>query len=386
MQLPIYLDNQATTPCDPRVVDAMLPYFTEKFGNSASTAHPFGWKAKEAVEAARAKLANLAGCEPAEIVFTSGATEAINLVLKGVRKRDSDTPPLHVITAVTEHSAVLDTCDFLEKQGARITRLPVNGEGKLYLNQLEETMAAGADLVSLMHANNEIGTIHPIEEVAAVCQKYNVPLHVDAAQSLGKIPVKFRDWNLSFLSLSGHKMYAPKGIGALIIRRQVPPLRLVPLIHGGGHERGFRSGTLNVPAIVALGAAAEICLSEMDAEAKRAAALRNHLLARLKAGIPELVLNGSLDSRLPGNLNLSIPAIEAQRLLPSLRDTVSLSSGSACTSAKPLPSHVLAALGRSLELAYASLRFGIGRFNTREEIDKAADAVIAAVKALRIHR
>ncbi len=382
MKLPIYLDNQATTPVDPLVLEVMLPYFTEIYGNAASSSHPHGWKAREAVEVARRQVAQTAGAEPDEVIFTSGATEAINMVIKGIA-RNKPWPDIHVVTCSTEHSAVLDCCSFIERLGARITRLPVTNDGTLDLQELEAVIANGADLVTLMHGNNEIGTVHPIAEIGALCQDHNIPFHVDAAQTFGKLPIQLRNWNISYMSVSGHKHYAPKGIGCLLIKRQNPPLRLTALMHGGGHERGFRSGTLNVPGIVGFGKAAELCMQSMAAESMRTARLRDMLLELLQNGISDLIINGTLAKRLPGNLNVSIPGIEGQLLLPGLRDHICVSSGSACTSAHPKPSHVLAALGRSDQEAQASIRFGIGRFNCEEEIRYAASAIIDVVLELR---
>jgi len=367
MQLPIYLDNHATTQVDPRVVEAMLPCFTDNFGNPASSSHPYGWKAKELVEQARAQVAALAGCDSQEVIFTSGATEAINLALKGIARQQSWSD-IHIVTCVTEHSAVLDTCSYLESKGAQITRLPVDRQGNINLDELSRILNQRPTLLSLMHANNETGLIHPLDAIGELCKADNVLFHVDTAQSIGKIPVKFADWNIDFMSISGHKLYGPKGIGSLLVRRKMPPLRLTPQIHGGGHERGFRSGTLNVPGIVGLGKACEIARAEMDKEAHASLKLRDRLLNGLRT-IPGLLVNGSMENRLPGNLNISLPGVESQRLLPALRDHISVSSGSACTSAHPRPSHVLAAMGVPDVLAASSLRFGIGRFNTEEEID-----------------
>jgi len=367
MQLPIYLDNHATTQVDPRVVEAMLPCFTENYGNPASSSHPFGWKARELVKLARSQVAGLVGCEPSEVLFTSGATESINLVLKGIARQLS-LKEIHIVTCTTEHSAVLDTCSFLESQGARISRLPVDSHGNIDLDNLSRVLEQRPALLSLMHANNETGLLHPIQDIGHLCKQNGVPFHVDAAQSFGKIPVQFHSWHIDFMSISGHKLYAPKGTGCLIVRRRVPPLRLTPLIHGGGHERGFRSGTLNVPGIVGLGKACEIARAEMGVESHASAKLRDRLLHGLRT-IPGLLVNGPMEDRLPGNLNISLPGVESQRLLPALRDHISVSSGSACTSAQPRPSHVLAAMGIPDELAASSLRFGIGRFNTEEEID-----------------
>ncbi len=385
MKLPIYLDNHATTRVDPRVLDAMLPHFTESYGNAASTAHGYGWAARDAVDLSRAQIAGLAGCEASEVIYTSGATESINLALKGIARQKSwDT--VHIVTCVAEHSAVLDTCGYLETLGATVTRLPVLPDGTLDLALLEKVVSGNADIVSIMHANNEIGTIHPIDVIGQICHKYNALFHVDAAQSFGKIPLDFSDGSVDFLSISGHKLYAPKGVGCLLVKRRMPPLRLTPLLHGGGHERGFRSGTLNVPGIVALGKAAEICADEMTDETTQVAGLRDMLLESLKRGIPDLIVNGAMKNRLAGNLNVSFSGIDGHLLLPALRNHISVSSGSACTSAHSKPSHVLAAIGMSDLLGQSSLRFGVGRFNTEEEILYAADVTVAVIRDLRAQK
>lgn len=382
MRLPVYLDNHATTRVDERVVEAMLPFFTESYGNAASKSHPYGWTALEAVDHARGQIAQLAGAEPGEVIFTSGATEAINLVLKGIA-RNRPWSDVRIITWTAEHSAVLDTCHYLESLGAEIVRLSVRPDGTLDLDLLKSELDRGASLVSVMSANNEIGTIHSIDEIGRLCREAGVPLHVDAAQTFGKIPLDFGNGLVDFMSISGHKLYAPKGIGCLFVKRRIPPLRLTPLIHGGGHERGFRSGTLNVPGIVALGKAAEICRETMAEESAHIAQLRDSLLEQLQSQIPGLRINGTMESRLAGNLNISISDVEGHLLLPALRDSISVSSGSACTSASPKPSHVLAAMGVPDALAQASLRFGIGRYNTAEEIAFATITLTAVVKKLR---
>jgi len=382
MNLPIYLDNQATTPVDPRVLNAMLPYFSEVFGNSGSVINRHGQRAREAVEYARAQIAKAAGAEAGEVILTSGATESINMVIQGL-VRGKTWRDLHIVTCVTEHSAVLGACAEAEARGARVVRLPVNPDGILDLGHLEAAVKLSPTLVSLMHANNEIGVCHPVKEIARICRDAGVLLHIDAAQSYGKLPLQMDAWGIDLLSISGHKIYAPKGVGALFVRRQLPPIRLRPLTFGGGQERGFRAGTLNVPGIVALGEAARICMEEMASEPERIGLLRDTLLGKITAGVDGVTVNGPMEFRLPGNLNLSFEGIAPQSLLPALQDKISVSSGSACTSGSTKPSHVLAALGVSDELAMASLRFGIGRFNTAAEIDFAAEAVIEAVLQLR---
>lgn len=377
------MDNHATTAVDSRVLETMLPFFSVEYGNAASTAHPYGWKAKEAVEHSRLQIANLVGAESSEVIFTSGATESINCVIKGIA-RNKPWNAVRIVTCVTEHSAVLDTCAYVESLGAEIVRLLVKSDGTLDLEQLKAALSIETDLVSLMHANNEIGTISPIDEIGAICKDAGARLHVDAAQSFGKLSINFANGLVDFMSVSGHKLYAPKGIGCLFVKRRNPPLRLTPLIHGGGHERGFRSGTLNVPGIVGLGAAAEICSEVMKAESSRITELRDLLLKLLSEAIPDIQINGTMKNRLPGNLNVSFIGIEGQLLLPELRNSVSVSSGSACTSASTRPSYVLAALGVPDNLAQASLRFGIGRFNTEEEIHFAAAAVVNAIHKLRL--
>lgn len=385
MQIPVFLDANATTPVDPRVVEAMLPCFVENFGNASSVTNRHGQAALELLEKARAEVALTAGGEPGEVVFTSGATESINTVIQGIA-RGKAWRDIHIVTAATEHSAVLDTCAAVEARGAKITRLPVDHLGHLDLEALDHAMKAAGPgaLVSLMHANNEIGTIHPIEQIAALCHTHGCLLHVDAAQSFGKIPLEFRAWGVHFLSISGHKIYGPKGAGALLIRRQIPPLRLQPLLFGGGQERSVRSGTVNMPGAVGLGTAARLARLEMAGESQRTKALRDRLLDRLRTELEGITVNGGLDHRLPGNLNISFAGlVSPELLLPRLQDAISVSSGSACKSAARGPSHVLLALGINPELALANLRFGIGRFTTVEEIDFAAGTVIDTVKSLR---
>lgn len=379
---PVYLDNHATTRVDPRVANVVWEAMTEHYGNASSTGHPYGWKARELVEQARQEVARLLGSDPDEVVFTSGATESINMVLKGL-PRNRPLSDWQIVSCVTEHSATLDTLSTLEKHGARITRIAVDRTGQIDLGELEQHVAKRPNLVSLLHANNETGVIFPAAEICAICREYGVPVHLDVAQSAGKIPVQLHQWDCDLLSVSAHKIYGPKGVGCLAIRRRNPPHRLTPLITGGGQERGFRSGTLNVPGIAGFGKAAELCRIEMADEAERAGAIRNHLLEKIRGSMPDFILNGLLENRLPGNVNMSFPGINGPDLLPKLRDTVSLSSGSACTSAHPTPSHVLMAMGLSAELAAASIRIGIGRFNTLEDVEIAAQSIIAAVNELR---
>lgn len=385
MPMPVFLDCNATTPVDPRVVEAMLPCFTQTFGNASSVTNRYGQAALELLENARAEVATTAGAEAVEVMFTSGATESINTVLQGI-VRGKSWSDVQIITATTEHSAVLDTCGEAEKRGATVTRLPVNQAGHVDLDHLASAMktAGPGALVSLMHANNEIGTVHPIKSIARLCQTHGCLLHVDAAQSFGKIPLDCRAWGVHFLSISAHKIYGPKGAGALVIRRQVPPLRLRPLLFGGGQERSMRSGTVNIPGAVGLGEAARLARQEMAEEYESTKALRDHLMERLLTELDGAVVNGCLEQRLPGNLNISFPGLHSpELLLPRLQNAISVSSGSACKSAARGPSHVLLAIGVDPTLALANLRFGIGRFTTAEEIDFAADTVIETVKALR---
>ena len=384
MQLPIYMDHHATTPVDPRVVDAMLPYFTEHFGNAASRNHAFGWKAEEAVETARAQVADLIGARTRELVFTSGATESINLALKGVAERHADRG--HIITWQTEHKAVLDTVKQFERRGLRVSLLPVKLDGLLDLQALEEalerTLTPKTLLISFLHANNEIGVIQPIREVGAIARRHGVLLHIDAAQSFGKVPIDVEADHIDLLSISGHKIYGPKGVGALYVRRRDPRVEIAAQIDGGGHERGMRSGTLNVPGIVGLGKAGEVAAAERDTEAHSLGALRDRLKQGLVNALDDVLINGSLDQRLPNNLHLSFAGVDGESLLMGL-DDVAVSSGSACTTAEPEPSHVLRALGVPEGLAHASLRFGLGRFNTEEEVDYVIEKVVAVVHRLR---
>jgi cysteine desulfurase len=381
MKLPIYMDNHATTQVDPRVLDAMLPYFQADFGNAASRNHVFGWKAEEAVEQAREQIARLIGASEKEIIFTSGATESNNLAIKGVAEFYQSKGD-HIITAVTEHKAVLDSCKALERRGVRVTYLPVDKEGRVDPAEVEKAITDRTVLITIMLANNEVGTIHPVAEIGRIAHAKGVIFHCDAVQGVGKIPVDVEQMNIDLLSLTAHKIYGPKGVGALYVRRKNPRVRLTPLIDGGGHERGMRSGTLNVPGIAGLGKACEISREEMPAESQRILGLREQLHQRLDRELEAVFLNGSREHRLPGNLNVSFAYVEGESLLMGLKD-VAVSSGSACTSASLEPSYVLRALGVGEDLAHTSIRFGIGRFNTAEEVDYVADLVIEKVKRLR---
>ncbi|HVS11128.1 MAG TPA: IscS subfamily cysteine desulfurase [Planctomycetota bacterium] len=381
MKLPIYLDYQATTPVDPRVVEAMLPYFHDRFGNAASRSHRFGWEAEEAVEKAREQVARLIGASPKEIVFTSGSTEAINLALKGVAEMYGEKGR-HIITSQAEHKAVLDTCKHLEKEGFEVTWLAPDRSGRVEAARVAEALRPDTIVVALMWANNEVGTINPIREIGALCKERGVLFFTDATQAAGKIPVDAEADHVDLLCLSAHKIYGPKGVGALYVRRRNPRVRLVAQIDGGGHERGMRSGTLNVPAIVGFGKACELCSNEMEEEARRASALRDRLEQRITSALDHVHLNGNREHRLPNNLNLSFAYVEGESLLMGISD-VAVSSGSACTSASLEPSHVLRSMAVGDDLAHSSIRFGIGRFTTPEEVDFAAEAVIAAVKRLR---
>lgn len=378
---PIYLDNNATTVCDPRVVAEMLPYFTEVYGNAASRTHSFGWAAEEAVGLARERVASLIGAEAQEIVFTSGATEAVNLALKGVFERYA-SKGRHLITSATEHKAVLDTCHHIEKNGGRVTYLPVDHHGSIDPVQLEAAITTDTILVSVMYANNETGTIQPTGEIASIAKKHGVLFFCDATQAVGKIPVSVTADGIDLLALSAHKIYGPKGAGALYVRRKNPRVSLTAQMDGGGHERNMRSGTLNVPGIVGLGKAADLCRLEMPTEAPRLSLLRDHLEAALLS-IPDTLVNGNPSSRLPHVTNLSFQNVDSQQLLISLAKEIALSSGSACTSANPEPSYVLKAMGLPDDLARASLRFSLGRFTTSEEIERVITLVTAAVKRLR---
>jgi cysteine desulfurase len=383
LQFPIYLDNHATTRMDPRVLDAMLPYFTESFGNAASRNHSFGWVAEEGVEKGRKQLADLIGASAKEIIITSGATESNNLAIKGAAEMYAQKGN-HIITAATEHKAVLDTCKRLEKRGCRVTYLPVQQDGLVDLDQLRDAITDKTILVSIMYGNNEIGTIQPIREIGKICHEKNVLFHTDGTQAAGKIPVNVLADNIDLMSFSGHKMYGPKGVGALYVRRKNPRVQLTAQMDGGGHERGFRSGTLNVPGIVGFGKAAELCRLEMNAEIAHASGLRDRLKDKLLAELDESYINGTMEHRLPHNLNISFAYVEGESLLMGIND-IAVSSGSACTSATLEPSYVLKALGAGddLDLAHSSIRFGVGRFNTEEEIDYTANKVIEVVRKLR---
>ena len=381
MKLPIYMDNHATTPMDPRVLEAMRPYFTEIFGNAASRNHSFGWRAEEAVEKARKQIADLIGATAKEIVFTSGATESNNLALKGVAGMYAEKGN-HIITAATEHKAVLDTCKRLEKEGVRVTYLPVRENGLVDLDRFREAIADKTILVSLMYANNEIGVVQNIREIGTIAKERGVLVHSDATQAVGKIPVDVMRDNIDLMSISAHKMYGPKGVGALYVRRRNPRVQLTAQMDGGGHERGMRSGTLNVTGIVGLGEACALAKAEMPEESKRLAYLRDKMKDRLLAALDEVYVNGAMESRLPHNLNISFAYVEGESLLMGIND-VAVSSGSACTSATLEPSYVLKALGAGDDLAHSSIRFGLGRFNTEEEVDYVTARVIEVVQKLR---
>ncbi len=381
MQMPIYMDNHATTPLDPRVLDAMMPFFKDQFGNAASRNHAFGWQAEEAVETARKQVASIIGANAKEIVFTSGATESNNLALKGVAEMYGERGN-HIITAATEHKCVLDSTKKLEKHGYRITYLPVMADGLVDLDMLRESMTDKTILVSLMYANNEIGVIQPVREIGKLCKERGVLFHTDATQAVGKIPVNVISDNVDLLSISAHKMYGPKGVGALYVRRKSPRVQLTAQMDGGGHERGMRSGTLNVPGIVGLGSACHFAAAEMAEEAKRLRYLRDKLKDRLLSELDETYVNGSMEHRLPNNLNISFAYVEGESLLMGVTD-IAVSSGSACTSATLEPSYVLKALGAGDDLAHSSIRYGIGRFNTEQEVDYVAEKTIAVVKKLR---
>lgn len=381
IKLPIYMDNHATTPMDPRVLEEMLPYFMEKFGNAASRNHSFGWAAEEGVETARERIAKLIGAATKEVIFTSGATESDNLAIKGIAEMYREKGN-HIITAVTEHKAVLDTCKRLEKYGYRVTYLPVQKDGLIDLDDLKHAMDEKTILVTIMAANNEIGVLQPIAEIGALCHEKGVFFHTDATQAVGKTPFDVSKQNIDLASISAHKMYGPKGVGALYVRRKNARVQLSPIIDGGGHERGMRSGTLNVPGIVGLGKACAIAQEEMLQESCRLAGLRNRLRDRIMGKLDEVYINGSMEQRLPGNVNLSFAYVEGESLLMGIND-IAVSSGSACTSATLEPSYVLKALGTGDDLAHSSIRFGVGRFNTEAEIDYVADRVIETVERLR---
>jgi cysteine desulfurase len=381
IKLPIYMDNHATTPMDPRVLEAMLPYFMEKFGNAASRNHPFGWTAEEAVEQAREQIAKLIGATAKEIIFTSGATESDNLAIKGVAEMYREKGN-HIITAVTEHKAVLDTCKRLEKNGYRVTYLPVQKDGLVDLEDLKRAIDDKTILVTIMAANNEIGVLQPWREIGKICRERGVLFHTDGVQAVGKVPIDVNKDNIDLMSITAHKIYGPKGVGALYVRRKNPRVQISAIIDGGGHERGMRSGTLNVPGIVGLGKACAIAKEEMAQEGAHLAALRDRLRERIMGRLDEVYINGSMEHRLPGNLNISFAYVEGESLLMGIND-VAVSSGSACTSATLEPSYVLKALGTGDDLAHSSIRFGIGRFNTEAEVDYVADRVCETVERLR---
>src|SRR5712671_999911 len=381
VKLPIYLDNHATTPMDPRVLEAMLPYYTGRFGNAASRNHQFGWEAEQAVETARDQIAKLIGATAKEIIFTSGATESDNTAIKGVAEMYKEKGN-HIITAATEHKAVLDTCKKLEKHGYRVTYLPVMGDGRIDLDMLKESIGDKTILVSIMYANNEIGVLQPVREIGKLCRERGVIYHTDAVQAIGKVPVDVNKMNIDVAAITAHKLYGPKGAGALYVRRKNPRVQIVPLIDGGGHERGMRSGTLNVPGIAGLGKACALAQEEMPQESRKLAGLRDRLKDSIMSRLDEVYINGSVEYRLPGNLNISFAYVEGESLLMGIND-IAVSSGSACTSATLEPSYVLKALGTGDDLAHSSIRFGIGRFNTEAEIDYVGDRVVETVLRLR---
>ena len=381
MKLPIYMDYHATTPVDPRVLEAMMPYFAQKFGNAASRNHPFGWEAEDAVEAARKQVADLIGANAKELIFTSGATESNNLAIKGVAEMYREKGN-HVITCVTEHKAVIDTCKKLEKQGLRVTYLPVQKDGRIDLNELRASITDKTILITIMTANNEIGVIQPIAEIGAIAKEKGIIFHTDGVQAVGKVPFDVNALKVDLVSISAHKIYGPKGVGALYVRRRSPRVLLAEQISGGGHERGMRSGTLNVPGIVGLGKAAELCRQEMEQDTARLRGLRDRLNAQLHKNLDEIYINGSMEHRLPHNLNISFAYVEGESLLMGIND-VAVSSGSACTSASLEPSYVLKALGAGDDLAHSSIRFGLGRWTTDEEVDYVVDKLTKVVRRLR---
>jgi cysteine desulfurase len=381
VKLPIYMDNHATTPLDPRVLETMMPYLTNKFGNAASRNHQYGWEAEQAVEEARKQIAALIGADPREIVITSGATESDNLAVKGVAYMYREKGD-HIITAVTEHKAILDTCKHLEKDGFRVTFLPVNDKGLVDLDDLKNAITDKTVLISIMTANNEVGVIQDVKEIGRIARERGVLFHTDAVQAAGKVPFDVNAMNIDIASLSAHKMYGPKGVGALYVRRRNPRVLLTPMIDGGGHERGMRSGTLNVPGIVGFGKAAELARTDLAKESAEMFRLREKLRTTFERELDEIYINGDLEKRLPGNLNMSFAYVEGESLLMGIND-IAVSSGSACTSASLEPSYVLKALGVGEDLAHTSIRFGVGRFNTEEEVDYVAQRVIDTVRRLR---
>jgi cysteine desulfurase len=381
MDFPIYMDNHATTPVDPRVLEATIPYYTHKYGNAASRSHRFGWEAGDAVDAARKQVAALIHAKPQEIIFTSGATESDNLAIKGVA-RANRAKGNHIVTLPTEHKAVLDSCHRLEAEGFRVTYVPVRADGLADLNRIESALTEETILVSIMMAHNEIGVIQPVAQIGRLCRDRDIIFHTDAVQAVGKIPVDVAAGNVDLMSITAHKFYGPKGVGALYVRDAHPLISLDAILDGGGHERGLRSGTLNVPGIVGLGKACELCNHEMPRESERVGALRDRLRDGVLSRLDDVHLNGSMQQRLPNNLSLSFARTESEPLLMSLPE-IALSTGSACNSAQPEPSYVLKALGLPDELAYASLRFGLGRFNTEEEVEYTIERVAEAVTNLR---
>jgi cysteine desulfurase len=381
LKLPIYLDHNATTPCDPRVVEAMVPYFTNAFGNAASRNHPFGWQAEEAVDYAREQVAKLIGADPKEIIFTSGATEGDNLAIKGVYEMYASKGN-HIITCNIEHKAVLDTCRHLEKESAEITYLDVKPSGLIDLAELEAAIKPTTILIAIMYANNEIGTVMPMREISAIARKHGVLVFTDGVQAVGKIPVNVNKDGIDLMAFTAHKMYGPKGVGALYVRRKNPRVKVTAQIDGGGHERGMRSGTLNVPGIVGFGKACEICMQEMESDAKRISQLRDKL-ENVLLKVEESYLNGDKESRLPHVTNISFKYVEGEGLMMGFNKNIALSSGSACTSASLEPSYVLKALGLGDDLAHSSLRFGLGRFTTEEQINYTIEHVTNTVNKLR---
>src|SRR3954453_2811166 len=378
MKLPIYMDYHATTPVDPRVLEAMTPFFNQHFGNPASRNHAFGWEAEEAVDTARKQVADLIGATAKEIIFTSGATESNNLAIKGVAEMYREKGN-HIITCVTEHKAVIDTCKKLEKQGARGTYLPVQKDGRISLDDLRAAITDKTILITIMAANNEIGVLQPIAEIGAIAKEKGIIFHTDAVQIVGKVPFNVNDAKVDLVSMSAHKLYGPKGVGALYLRRRSPRVLLAEQISGGGHERGMRSGTLNVPGIVGFGKAAELARTEMAVESAPLVKLRERLREGIQSQVDHTFINGSMEHRLPGNLNISFAYVEVEAMLMGLKD-VAVSSGSACTSASLEPSYVLRALGVAEEMAHTSIRFGLGRFTTEEEVDFVTEVVVEKVK------
>ena len=377
---PVYMDYQATTPCDPRVLEKMIPWFTQRFGNPHSRNHAYGWAAEEAVELAREQVAAIIGADAKEIIFTSGATESNNLAIRGAALFNKDKKN-HIITVTTEHKCVLDTCRHLEQEGFSVTYLPVQTNGLIDLAKLEAAMTDQTVMVSVMGVNNEIGVIQPLAAIGALCRGRGILFHTDCAQAVGKIPLDVNAMNIDLMSISGHKIYGPKGIGALYVRRR-PRVRLVPMITGGGQERGFRSGTLPTPLCVGMGEACAIAQREMVQEGQRLLGLRDRMLTGLRAKLPQIFVNGDLEQRIPGNLNISFAFVEGEGLMMGVKG-LAVSSGSACTSASLEPSYVLRALGVDVEMAHTSLRFGLGRFTTEADIDYAIDHVVEAVTHLR---